>query len=145
MIYLRCPSRRRGDRHAHAVRAADLPPPFSMRYLAAAELLALRVAVHGDTVGRRGNRKTSHLLSENEKRHPRQSGQVREGPGRPLDWPHGARRAHQTRWPGPTALVLVMIVACWAFVAGLAEVSAALAGSAKQVCCVASTRATGQP
>jgi uncharacterized membrane protein HdeD (DUF308 family) len=33
-------------------------------------------------------------------------------------------------WPGPTALVLVLIVACWAVITGLAEVSAAFRGSA---------------
>jgi uncharacterized membrane protein HdeD (DUF308 family) len=33
-------------------------------------------------------------------------------------------------WPGPTALVLVLIVASWAVIAGLMEVSAAFGGSA---------------
>ena len=32
-------------------------------------------------------------------------------------------------WPGPTALVLMLIVASWAVVAGLVEVSAAFGGS----------------
>jgi uncharacterized membrane protein HdeD (DUF308 family) len=31
-------------------------------------------------------------------------------------------------WPGPTALVLVWVVAIWAFVAGFAEIAAAFAG-----------------
>jgi uncharacterized membrane protein HdeD (DUF308 family) len=33
-------------------------------------------------------------------------------------------------WPGPTALVLVLIVASWAVIAGLIELSAAFGGSA---------------
>jgi uncharacterized membrane protein HdeD (DUF308 family) len=33
-------------------------------------------------------------------------------------------------WPGPTALILVLIVASWAIIAGLAEVAAAFRGGA---------------
>jgi uncharacterized membrane protein HdeD (DUF308 family) len=36
-----------------------------------------------------------------------------------------AARAVALVWPGPTALVLVLVVAIWAFVAGFAEIFAA--------------------